>query len=206
MARKLLIGVCLALAALPAGTGAARPSLLMVGDSLAYESAGLLRAELPGWDVRHKAWPGVPLETGMRWLSQERHPPRILAFSLFTNNPAYEAGLLERAAAETLRRHPGCHIWATVYQGDPLGNVHEAANRRLRALERRHPDRLVVIDWAAWGEWAGEKLMPDGIHPTEEGKLLRAQLYAHAARRCLRRLASDAPLRLDPAARGRLRR
>ena len=201
MARIALL-TCAALLALPVAAAAARPAMLVIGDSLATDSAGDLRTELGGWRVNVRAWGGVKLETGMRWLREERSLPPILAFSLFTNDPPRDGRRLEAAVVDTLRRHPGCHIWATLFRGGGgLPNEFTAANARLRKVERRHSDRMVLIDWAAWGDWAGTRLVPDGTHPTRAGNWLRARLYANAAQRCARRQASEAIRQLPaPAA------
>jgi hypothetical protein len=175
-------------AAQPPGARA-EPRLLMVGDSLAIDTESHLRRSLPGWDVRVRAWFGLRLDQGLRLIDDDAHPPRIVAFSLFTNDAPDDAAKLERAVVRTLRRHAGCHIWATLYVRAPRGNPFAAANRRLRALARRHPRRLVVVDWAATTARTSGLIRPDGIHTTAKGARARAALYAGAARRCLRRQA-----------------
>lgn len=179
----------LAACALAVGPGAAhaQPRLLVIGDSLAFDSAAHLEAALAGWDVELRAWGGVRLATGMGWLAQERHPPPILAFGLFTNDPPDQGPAWERAVIHALTTVPGCHVWATAYRRSPRGNAYAAANRRLRALEGRYPGRLVVVDWAAWVVRAPGLVRADGVHDTPVGSWARAQLYAAAAHRCLHR-------------------
>lgn len=184
--------LALLLLALAPGVARANPSLLVIGDSLALDSAPYLTQDLEGWKVRQRYWGGVTLQQGLGWFAQETPPPPIVAFSLFTNNEPSEAPLLERAVGALLARHPGCHIWATPYRRGPAGNVYAAINPRLRAVARRHRDRMVLIDWAAVVTARGGLLREDGVHTTPFGARVRAYLYAGAARRCLRRLRRGA--------------
>jgi hypothetical protein len=182
--------------------------VLVVGDSLAAQSEAHLRASLPGWTVRQRFWPGARLGTGMGWLAEEGRPPPILAFSLFTNDPAEHVARLERTVAGTLARHPGCHVWATLYMRRPEGNPYAAANRMLRRLRYHHADRLVLVDWAAWAVRSPELVAADGVHSTPLGAWTRAAMFARAARSCLHRLlraAPEAPPQL-PAVVGRVER
>ena len=82
------------------GTGPGRTlprDVLVIGDSLATGMAEPLRAALPGWRVRVDARIGRPLAEGMRILAEQRDPPAIIAFSLFTNDDPRTTAALERA-------------------------------------------------------------------------------------------------------------
>ncbi|MDX6698531.1 MAG: hypothetical protein QOE65_1928 [Solirubrobacteraceae bacterium] len=184
----LLVLVLLALAP---GAARAQPSLLVVGDSLAIDSEPYLRVSLPDWRVDVRAWFGLDLRQGMRLIDGGPRPPQVVGFSLFTNDAPRDAPLLERTVTRTLRRYPGCHIWATPYQRTPRGNPFGDADRRLRALGRRHSDRLVIVDWARWAALIPALTGPDGVHQTTLGRWMRGFLYAGAARGCVRRLARE---------------
>lgn len=199
--------LALVILGLTPGVARATPSVLVIGDSLAAQSEAHLRERLPGWRVRQRFWPGVRLGTGMGWLGEEHRPPRILAFSLFSNDPPEDVARLERNVAGTLARHPGCHVWATLYARRPHGNPYAAANRMLRRLRHHDPDRLVLVDWAAEAVRSPELVAGDGVHGTPRGAEARGALFAEAARSCHQRLlraAAEAPPQL-PAMEDRAR-
>jgi len=153
-------------------------SVVVIGDSLAEGTAPLLPRLLPGWEVRQDHQRGRPLAVGMQVLEATGLPPgAVLAFSLFTNDEPGDVAALEAAVRGAARR--GCSVWATVVHPRDFG----AANARLRALDRELDD-VVVVDWAETVARRPELVVPDGVHGTEEGYRVRAELYAGAIRRC----------------------
>jgi lysophospholipase L1-like esterase len=179
---------------LPA-TAAARPRLLVIGDSLAIGTKAPLAALLGDWRIRTVARIGRPLEEGMRVFRSLEPVPVVTAFSLFTNDDPRNITSLVRAVRESLDLHHGaaCAVWATVVRPALAGHSYSPVNRRLRKLARR-PEllgRLVIVPWAErvarHPSWMG----PDRVHPTYEGYRARAHLYANAVRHCASTFAPD---------------
>lgn len=153
-------------------------SVVVIGDSLAEGTAPLLPRLLAGWEVRQDHQRGRPLAVGMQVLeATELRPGAVLAFSLFTNDEPDRVDALEAAVRGAARR--ACSVWATVVHPRDFG----AANARLRALDREL-DEVVVVDWAQTVAQRPELVVADGVHSTDEGYRVRAQLYADAIRRC----------------------
>ena len=175
-------------AALPAyarDTGAFE--LNMIGDSLAVGTDPYLRELLPGWRVTSHARESRPLAEGMAVLGITPLRPgrRALAFSLFTNDDPRNVDGLEAAVRSSLDRLGArdCALWATIVRPKLAGVGYGAANARLHDLAAEDA-RLRVVDWARAVRRHREWMRPDGVHPTPEGYLGRARLYARAAQRC----------------------
>jgi len=194
--RPRALTVLLALIALAApAAAAARPHLLVIGDSLAVGTKAPLAALLSDWRIRTVARIGRPLDDGMRVFRALEPVPVVTAFSLFTNDDPRNIRGLVSAVRESLDLEHGaaCAVWATVVRPALAGHSYSPVNRRLRRLSQR-PEmlgRLVIVPWAArvarHPSWMG----PDRVHPTFEGYRARAHLYANAVRRCAATFAPD---------------
>ncbi len=158
--------------------------MFLVGDSLADEIAGLLPADLPGWDVTIDAEWGRPLHEGMRVLAEQRALPAILAVSLFTNDHPRDTGALEAAVRATAGRPGGCAVWATIVAPPFEGASHDAANALLRRLARERTLALELVDWARAVARDPSLMSGDEVHASPAGYRVRSRMYARAIRAC----------------------
>ena len=180
---------------IPHAAVAARPRLLVIGDSLAIGTQAPLAGLLGDWRIRTVARIGRPLDEGMRVFRALEPVPVVTAFSLFTNDDPANVRALVRAVRESLdlERGAACAVWATVVRPALAGRSYSPVNRRLTRLSRTAAmlGRLVIVPWAArvarHPSWMG----PDRVHPTSEGYQARARLYANAVRRCAATFAPD---------------
>lgn len=188
-----VLALTLCVGAAPAA--AARPRLLVIGDSLAIGTQAPMAAMLPGWRIRTVARIGRPLDEGMRVFRALEPAPVVTAFSLFTNDDPGNVTALVRAVKESLDLQHGaaCSIWATVVRPNVGGRSYSPVNRRLRRLARR-PEmlgRLVIVPWAEKVRRHPEWMAGDRVHGTPAGYQARARLYADAVERCQQTFAPD---------------
>jgi hypothetical protein len=112
----------------------------------------------------------------------------VLAMSLFTNDNPAAVPALEGAVRRTVEiaaARNGCAVWATIVAPpNREGVTYDAANRRLRVLERELRPDLLLVPWDRTIQRRPELLRPDGVHGTDEGYRVRASLYADAVRGC----------------------
>jgi hypothetical protein len=192
--RALVVLLALALCA-PGTAAAAKPRLLVIGDSLAIGAEAPLAGMLGGWRIRTVARVGAPLDEGMRVFRALEPAPVVTAFSLFTNDDPANVASLARAVRESLDLHHGaaCAIWATVVRPRVAGRSYSPVNRRLKRLARTAAmlGRLVIVPWAAKVRSHPYWMGPDRVHPTASGYQARARLYAGAVRRCAATFAPD---------------
>ena len=176
--------LAVALLAAPAATQEVyRPSVLVVGDSLAVGMRPYLGAMLPGieivWDVRS----GRTTPTGLRQLRarlRERRP-NVVIVSLGTNDgwsPVRFESRLSRALAAI--PPDTCVLWSSINR-PPRKGPYAALNRVLWSAARKHR-RLKVVDWH--GAVAGGRVaLPDGLHPDAAGYEYRSRMFAAAVER-----------------------
>lgn len=191
--RALVAALVLALCG--PGVAAAKPRLLVIGDSLAIGAAAPLAELLPDWRIRTVARIGRPLDDGMRVFRALQPAPVVTAFSLFTNDDPAHVSSLAGAVRQSLDLHHGaaCSIWATVVRPRVAGRSYSPVNRRLKRLARA-PEmlgRLVIVPWAAKVRSHPYWMGPDRVHPTASGYHARARLYANAVRRCAATFAPE---------------
>lgn len=193
--RALLCLLLTALAA-PLPAAAAKPRMLVIGDSLAIGAEAPMAALLGDWRIRTVARVGAPLDEGMRVFRDLSPAPVVTAFSLFTNDDPANVTAVVRAVRESLdvERGAACAIWATVVRPRVAGRSYSPVNRRLRRLAREPAllGRLVIVPWAAKVRSHPSWMGPDRVHPTPSGYQARAELYAAAVRRCQATFAPDA--------------
>ena len=163
------------------------PELVMTGDSLAIGTDYDLRADLPGWRVTSDGRIGRPLAVGMGVLGMTplEAIPRVLAFSLFTNDDPRNIDALETAMRDSLLRlgSSDCAVWATIVRPKVAGVTYNAVNARMRSLAAED-ERLRIVDWAKAIKRHPEWLSSDHVHPTATGYEHRARMYATAAEAC----------------------
>lgn len=169
---------------LPAAAASAAPvHVLVVGDSLAAGMRHILPDVMPSSRVTFHARSGQGTPWGMmhlRWaLQYDDARPDVIFVSLGTND-----GPNPRVFRSRIRRFmrdagPACVIWSTIVRPPRKGPYYQlndelfAADRRYRRLHLIRWDRAIV---------AGRATLPDTVHPDQAGYLLRARMYAHAAR------------------------
>jgi len=160
--------------------------VVMIGDSLAQGTEPLL-GPLMGTSVTTDARRGRPLAEGMGVLNRMSLPggPKILAFSLFTNDSPSNVAALEAAVRTSVQRagKGGCAIWATIARPPVRGVSYAAANARLNQLGRELGG-LRVVPWAETVAGSPGLLGSDRVHGTAAGYRTRAELYAQAAGSC----------------------
>jgi hypothetical protein len=165
------------------------PYFAMIGDSLAGGTAAWFPAMLPAWQVSSDFRSGRPLSEGMAVFDEVRLPerPRVIAFSLFTNDDPRTVGHLERQVRASVARvgPGGCAVWATIARPRVRGVGYGEANDLLKRLDIELGARLEVVHWAEAvaknRDWVGR----DEVHATAKGYARRAAMYADAAKRCL---------------------
>jgi lysophospholipase L1-like esterase len=186
--RGTLTLVAAAALAMPAGGGAAAPSALVLGDSLAQGTARYLPDYLPGWRFQQIVGTGVHTAEGVasvRALGPQL--PRFIVVSLGTNDDprlaaAFRASVRSVMDAAGQRR---CVVWPTIARPRTLGSTYAGYNRALAAEARLRPN-LLVVDWAAMTRAHPEWLRRDGVHASTAGYRARAAAIARALVACPR--------------------
>jgi hypothetical protein len=171
---------------IPDGPVTAGGPVVMIGDSLAQGTEPLL-GPLMGTTVTTDARRGRPLAEGMSVLNRMSLPdgPKILAFSLFTNDSPSNTAALESAVRASVARagKGGCAIWATIARPPVRGVSYAAANATLNRLQSELGG-LRVVPWAETVAADPGLVGRDRVHGTAAGYRKRAELYAQAAGSC----------------------
>lgn len=155
----------------------------LVGDSLNVGIEAYLAEALPGWKLEADDVVGRSTAGGLEALAGAGAglAPRVVV-SLGTNDAAgdvdgFASGV---AKAMALVGPDRCVVWATIHRD---GDAYEPFNEILRAEADERPN-LVVVDWARTVDDDPGLLVADGVHPTAEGYLIRAEAVARAVRSC----------------------
>jgi hypothetical protein len=162
----------LTLLAVTAAPPASHARPLIVGDSVTVAAAPKLRAT--GWDVDARI--NRTMSIGLRILRSRRRLPRTVAIALGTN-----ATVSKRDIATALRIvGPARHLVLVTPREVRGMGAHDA--QVIRVMARRHPLRIVVVDWAVasqgrWGWLAGDR-----IHLTAAGTSAYTRLLSPIAR------------------------
>jgi hypothetical protein len=160
--------------------------LLVLGDSLAFDSKPYIARALPRWRLvdeigfARRVRDGAPVVR-----SYGRRLPRVIHVSLGTaDDPAALDEL--RGGVRRVMRIAGarrCVIWANVWRPVADGPGFELFNAMLAEEARPRPN-LRVLDWhsmvAAHDEW----LLRDGVHVNAEGNRARARALRRELRVC----------------------
>jgi hypothetical protein len=159
-------------AMLAAATANAKPRPLIVGDSVTLAAAPQLRAA--GWSVQARK--NRTMTLGLRILRDRRSLPRTVAVALGTN-----ASVSKRDVARALRLVGPARRLVLVTPREVRGeSAHDA--RVMRVMARRHPLRIVLVDWARRSQGHRSWLAGDLIHLTLEGAREFAGLLGPVAR------------------------
>jgi hypothetical protein len=164
----------------------ARPSVLVVGDSLEEESSPYLARYLPGVKLTVNAVGGSN-SYQIFDLFQESYEPSqsVVVFDAGTNdNPAYPqilAGNLAKVAA--IVGPETCMVVPTIHGYTVNGVDNTGKNNVVRQFAASRPGTQVP-EWAGWVHTHPE-LMYDELHPNQEGAEGRAQLIARGILGCL---------------------
>jgi hypothetical protein len=194
----LLALVTMAAAAAPA---AARPHVLVVGDSLEELTSPDLGRYLPGVELTVNAVGGYN-SFQIFDLFEESYEPsdEVIVFDAGTNdNPEYPeilAGNLAKAAAIVGDR---CMVVPTIHGFTVNGVDNTGKNRVVAEFAAARPGTQVP-DWASISVNHPELMQSDGLHPSEEGADYRAQLIAQGVEGCLAYQQARATAPPEPAA------
>jgi hypothetical protein len=200
---RVALGLLLALVALavPAAPAAARPHVLVVGDSLEELTSPYLGRYLPGVELTVNAVGGYN-SFQIFDLFQESYEPSddVIVFDAGTNdNPAYPeilAGNLAKAAAIVGDR---CMVVPTIH-GYTVNGVDNTGKNRVVAEFAASRPGTQVPDWAAVVATHPELMQADNLHPIEAGSDYRAQLIAQGIEGCLAYEQARASAPAEPAA------
>jgi hypothetical protein len=178
----------LAVAAPAAG---ARPSVLVVGDSLEEETSPYLARYLPGVKLTVDAVGGSNSYQIFDLFRESYDPSQsVVVFDAGTNDdpeyPQILAGNLAKVAAIV---GPGtCMVVPTIHGFTVNGVDNTGKNRVVREFAASRPGTQVP-EWAGWVH-THKALMADELHPGPEGAAARAQLIAQGVLGCLSGAAS----------------
>jgi hypothetical protein len=163
---------------------------LVIGDStllLATPALGRLGLEADARGCRQ-------FTSGVAMLEARRHAhalPRVAILALGANGPIGE-GAIDRAL-RIMGRHRVLGLVTPRRSGESAAQMQRAA--------RRHPDRVLLIDWVAFSRRHGDWFAGDGLHVGVAG----AEAFARFVRRAVMPLVAPpvASLRMPRSAGGR---
>jgi lysophospholipase L1-like esterase len=180
------LGLTLLAVASSAAPAAARPHVLVVGDSLEELTSPYLGRYLPGVELTVNAVGGSN-SYQIFDLFQESYEASddVIVFDAGTNdNPEYPeilAGNLRKVAAVVGGR---CMVVPTIH-GFTVNGVDNTGKNRVVAEFAASRPGTQVPDWAAVVATHPELMQSDGLHPIEAGADYRAQLIAQGVEGCL---------------------
>jgi hypothetical protein len=182
----LTLGLTLLTVAASTAPAAARPHVLVVGDSLEELTSPYLGRYLPGVELTVNADGGYN-SYQIFDLFQESYEPSddVIVFDAGTNdNPEYPeilAGNLSKVAATVGER---CMVVPTIH-GFTVNGVDNTGKNRVVAEFAASRPGTQVPDWANVVQTRPDLMQSDGLHPIEEGAEYRAQLIAQGVEGCL---------------------
>jgi hypothetical protein len=180
----LAVLFALAVAAPAAG---ARPSVLVVGDSLEELTSPYLARYLPGVKLTVNAVGGSN-SYQIFDLFQESYEPSqsVVVFDAGTNDdpeyPQILEGNLAKVAA--IVGPQTCMVVPTIHGFTVNGVDNTGKNDVVRQFAASRPGTQVP-EWAGWVHTHPELMMADGLHPEPEGSEARAQMIARGILGCL---------------------
>ena len=175
--------LCAAALVAPAAAQAARPQVLVVGDSLAVGTKPFLPALLPESDLTWDAKTGRTTPQGMQVLrtALQTVAPTTVVVSLGSNDGSDPARFADRLRRTLAAIPPGaCIVWASVIR-PPRKGAYLGLNRVLRDAAGRDA-RLSIVNWDR-AVARGSVVLPDGLHPDRAGYRYRSRLIARAVHR-----------------------
>jgi hypothetical protein len=184
MVAAVLAALFVLVVAAPAA--AARPSVLVVGDSLEELTSPYLARYLPGVKLTVNAVGGSN-SYQIFGLFQESYEPSqsVVVFDAGTNDdpeyPQILAGNLAKVAA--IVGPETCMVVPTIHGYTVNGVDNTGKNNVVRQFAASRPGTQVP-EWAGWVH-AHPDLMFDELHPGQEGSEARAQMIARGVLGCL---------------------
>ena len=180
------LGLTLLAAASSAAPAAARPHVLVVGDSLEELTSPYLARYLPGVELTVNAVGGSnSYQIFDLFRESYEASDDVIVFDAGTNdNPEYPeilAGNLRQVAATVGDR---CIVVPTIH-GFTVNGVDNTGKNRVVAEFAASRPGTQVPDWAALVATHPELMQSDGLHPIEAGADYRAQLIAQGVEGCL---------------------
>jgi len=175
-------------------TPSTRPTVLVVGDSLAVGMQPSLGPMLRPREVVWDAGNGRTTPEGLRRLRADlrSRQPESVVFSLGTNDGS-DPGRFSSRIGRALAAVPAdaCVVWANIYRPPRKGAYH-ALNRVLERWTQRDA-RLSVVDWDR-AVTSGRVGLRDDLHPDVTGYRYRSAMIAAAvARGCPAQVTSGTP-------------
>jgi hypothetical protein len=173
--------------AVAAPAAAARPGVLVVGDSLEELDSPYLARYLPGVKLTVDAVGGSN-SYQIFDLFQESYEPSqsVVVFDAGTNDdpeyPQILEGNLAKVAA--IVGPETCMVVPTIHGYTVNGVDNTGKNNVVRQFAASRPGTQVP-EWAGWVHTHPELMMSDGLHPEPEGSVARAQLIARGILGCL---------------------
>jgi hypothetical protein len=153
-----------------------RNSVYMTGDSLTWGTAPYLQYlfGLQGRELQVRAYPGVTIPQALPWPQAEvaappMPPTAVVALGGNDTEPLPQLMWWIEGMIDTLP--PTEHIiWVNYYS---LFTDNSAKNSVLKFVASLHPN-VTVLDWESVIRRHPEDVLPDGVHYTPAGYVLRA--------------------------------
>ena len=166
-------------------------SVYMTGDSLTWRTAPYLQYlfDLSGRELQVKAYPGVTIPEALPWSQAEvaagpMPPVAVVALGANDTEPLPQLMWWIEAMIDTFPKTERI-IWVNYYS---LTFDDTAKNEVLNFVASRHSN-VTVLDWASVISKHPEMFLPDGVHYTPAGYVLRAMTIARALPRVAHGLA-----------------
>ena len=157
-------------------------SVYLTGDSLTWRTAPYLQYlfGIAGRELQVKAYPGVTIPQALPWTQAEvaagpMPPVAVVALGTNDTEPLPQLMWWIEAMIDTFPKTERI-IWVNYYS---LTFDDTAKNEVLNFVASRHSN-VTVLDWASVISKHPEMFLPDGVHYTPAGYVLRALTIAKA--------------------------
>jgi lysophospholipase L1-like esterase len=166
-------------------------SVYLTGDSLTWRTAPYLQYlfDISRRELQVKAYPGVTIPQALPWTQAEvaagpMPPVAVVALGANDTEPLPQLMWWIEAMIDTFPKTERI-IWVNYYS---LTFDDTAKNEVLNFVASRHSN-VTVLDWASVISKHPEMFLPDGVHYTPAGYVLRALTIARALPPVVQRLA-----------------
>jgi lysophospholipase L1-like esterase len=157
-------------------------SVYLTGDSLTWRTAPYLQYlfGISGRELQVRAYPGVTIPQALPWTEAEvasgpMPPVAVVALGANDTEPLPQLMWWIEAMIDTFPTTERI-IWVNYYS---LTFDDTAKNEMLNFVASRHSN-VTVLDWASVISKHPEMFLPDGVHYTQAGYVLRALTIASA--------------------------
>jgi lysophospholipase L1-like esterase len=157
-------------------------SVYLTGDSLTWRTAPYLQYlfGISGRELQVRAYPGVTIPQALPWTQAEvasgpMPPVAVVALGANDTEPLPQLMWWIEAMIDTFPTTERI-IWVNYYS---LTFDDTAKNEMLNFVASRHSN-VTVLDWASVISKHPEMFLPDGVHYTQAGYVLRALTIASA--------------------------